>query len=364
VPGSPSSTTTPTDGPAPGVAPTPVSFAYTTIPAPADPLRIVMLGGTSKDDVWAIARNKNGKAVNLDPWIVLHFDGSTWSSGKSTLPMTSFAFGIATLGSTTFAAIGGTMLPLNDPSSKGLTINVPLELLGLNAVGTGVVVRGKQSELDTSGISPLFAFDGTKFEPLEMPSTARAQSVESVWGLSADDRWVARGMAQSKTVGAAYLPLPLVHVTGAAQDSFPDVLAIKVSGVANDDVWAATTTPGMPPTYEIRHFDGTTWTVANTSTLYAGTLVALSKEEVFVQRGPQTWGTSVDPYDADGYLYGSDPDVERYDGSAFVVDTRPGAPERVGPIGRVGKNELWFVNQTTNGTAHTFSIARLAPVGT
>lgn len=92
--------------------------------------------------------------------------------------------------------------------------------------------------------------------------------------------------------------------------------------------------------------------------------MALSKDEVFLQHGWQPWGMTDDPYDQDGYLYDSGPDVHRFDGTAFAPDTRPGAPKRVGPIGRVGKDELWFVNQTTDGATRSFSIARLAPSGT
>jgi len=222
-----------------------------------------------------------------------------------------------------------------------------VELLGLSVVGTRILVRCRQYEPNAA--SPLFAFDGTSFESIDVPSTSRAQSIESVWGLSVDDRWLARGMAQESTVGATYLPLPLVHVRGTNVDTFPDVLAIAVAGVANDDVWAATPN-------EIRHFDGSTWSVADTSTMYPGALLAVSKDEVFVQRGPQPWGTSDDPYDANGNLVAGDHNLDRFDGNAFVEDTRPGAPKRVGPIGRVGKNEVWFVEQT--------SIARLAPSGT
>ncbi len=334
-------------------APEATHFVYSNVPAPDDALRIEWLGGADKNDVWAIARPKGAKLGDLTPWVALHFDGVSWSTGRALLSMTNRALGLGTVGAKTYAGIGGSMYPLDDPSSPAVPLTVADEVMGLTSVGSALLVEAEQSQPGTPG--PLYTFDGATFAPITMPSEKNAQSIASVWGVRSDDLWVARGRAQDGVTGGMYLPLPLLHAAGATRESFQNVPATHVTGQADDDVWAATFALGTPPTYTVQHYDGATWKSFDSSSVEVGRLEALSKDEVFVRRGAGT-------YDPDGYV--SVDNFSRFDGTSFAPDARPGAPTRVGALGRVGKNELWLVHQPASGATRTLRIARLAPEGT
>lgn len=303
----PSSTSTPPPPPAEEK----VTFGWSSVSYPSSGFSVQSIGGSSSSDVWLVGSDPG--ATSSTPWVAYHWDGSSWTS--MTLPATKGrpSFGVASLGGSNVYlgfSYGADIYKLEGSTFTKKTSFSVTSGYTMAAVGSKIFV-GTQENF---GAGPLYVLDGSASK--QAPVTEGLGGVNAVWGASDDDVWLGRSEGLGRLVGGSYQD---VDATGT----------FSLSGTAKDDVWAVGETG-------VRHYDGKAW---KSVTFPSGsgssdaprTVTALSKDEVIVT------------------TYSN---VYRWDGSAFVKESRSGAPTSSVKAARIGK-EAWFVSSS--------AIARLAP---
>ena len=305
---SPTTPTTPT-------TPEKITFEYSSVPLPAANVRVASIGGSSKSDVWVVAAASG--ASEQDPWTAYHYDGKAWETTALTAQTGRPSFGAVSLGGSNVYLGFSYAADIFQLSGSTFTKKTSFSVTSgytMAAVGSTVFI-GTQENF---GAGPLYVIDAGASKQVSGVTQGRGGVVD-VWGVDADDVWLARSGG-------------LGHLVDGVYEDTSEPAASKVHGTAKDDVWALTASG-------VRHYDGKSWKdvtfpTGSSSTDKPRTLNALSKDEVIVT-------TSSNVY--------------RYDGKEFVKDTRTDAPKTASVVGRIGKDEAWAVSST--------SISRLAPEG-
>ncbi|MBX3191145.1 MAG: hypothetical protein KF819_29380 [Labilithrix sp.] len=308
----PSSTTPPASTtPPPPAPPEKVTFDYSSVSLPGANLSIASIGGSSKNDVWVVAK-ESGAGQN-DPWSAYHYDGSKWSSVDLSTPTGRPSFGVASLAGKTYFGFSYSA-ELFELAGSAFTKKAGWSVTSgyaMAAVGSKIYV-GTQENF---GSGPLYAYDGVTSKQV---SVKQGQGgVVGIWAASDGDVWLAR----SGGIG---------HLSNGAYETVDTTPVHAVSGSAADDVWAIGKDAVM-------HYDGKAWSEVawpGGSSDEPRTLAALAKDEVII---------------------GTYSNVYRYDGKAFAKESRASAPKAASAVGRIGKDEAWFVTST--------QISRLAPKG-
>ncbi|MBS2014848.1 MAG: hypothetical protein JST00_18305 [Deltaproteobacteria bacterium] len=301
----PTETTPPTTKP-----PEKVVFGYTSVPLPQAGVSISAIGGSSASDVWIVGSESG--STSSSPWIAYHYDGSKWSSTPLSTTKGRPSFGVVSLGGSNVYLGFSYSADIFQLSGSTFTKKASFSVTSgytMAAVGSKVFI-GTQENF---GAGPLYTFDGTSSKQIFV--TDGLGGVNAIWGASEDDVWLARSSGLGHLVNGTY--------DDADSGAFSDV-----HGSAKDDVWAVSKTG-------LQHYDGSSWkdvSFPGGTSDPPRTVTALSKDEVIVT----TYS-----------------DVYRWDGSAFVKESRSGAPKSVGKVGRIGKNEAWLASST--------EIGRLAP---
>lgn len=320
-----SPTTSPTGAPTtapttpPSTPPVKVTYAWSSVALPDPTLSVAAIDGTSKSDVWIVASARG--AQQRDPWTAYHYDGATWTPYPLGAAVGRPSFGIGALAkdkvflgfsysADVFELAGGSF------SKTAASFSVTSGY-SMSKVGSTLFV-GTQENF---GSGPLYRYDGSRFAQVVLP---RGGGVFSVWGASADDVWIARSEGG------------LGHLVGTTYEDAGLDITSDVHGTAKDDVWAVGKGAG------VRHYDGKAWTEVPLPVKGAtGARVdAFAKDDVLVLAETSTY--RYEPF--------------RYDGKAFVADTRPGAPKTTSLKRAHVGSETWIVG---DGTLH-----RLAPEGT
>ena len=306
----PPATTTPTPTTPP--APEKVTFGYSSVPLPAASLRIASIGGSSGSDVWVVASATG--AASTDKWTAYHYDGATWTPMPLTAQTGRPSFGVVSLGGSSVFLGFSYAADIFQLSGSAFTKKTGFSVTSgyaMAAVGSKVYV-GTQENF---GAGPLYVLDGGSSSQVAV--TEGGGGVSAIWGASDDDVWLARSGG-------------LGHLSAGVYSDVDATPVRDVHGTAKDDVWTVTDSG-------IRHYDGAKW--SDVSFPGGGgtsdaprTLTALSKDEVVVT------------------TYSN---VYRYDGTAFVKESRASAPKSASSVGRIGKSEAWLVGSD--------AIARLAP---
>ena len=164
------------------------------------------IDGSTADDVWVV-----GHASEQLDGIVVHWDGSTWSTATP---------------------------PFEVSNLRSVWVHSPQEVWAVGGVSEGLAIR----------------WDGSAWSALTLPPNTK--SLLGVWGMHADDVWA---------VGNERTLLHWDGLTWVRHQMPPTELAIEhldgVWGSASDDVWAVGSM-GL-----ILHWDGSSWMLMTSPSL-------------------------------------------------------------------------------------------------
>jgi hypothetical protein len=308
-PTGPADTSTPTTPPPsgkPAEPPAKATFSYSEVALPEQNLKVGSIGGSSANDVWMVA-SPSGSGSN-DMWNAYHYDGSTWTTTVLTAATGRPSFGAVSLdGSKAYLGFSYsadvfklTGAAFTKSASFSVTSGYTMAVVG------STVYVGTQENF---GAGPLYTLGYTTGYQQVSGVAQGAGGVVDIWGADENDVWLARSEGLGRLVKGVYEEVDSNPVTA-------------VHGSAKDDVWTISAAGA-------RHFDGSTWTdvaLPGGGSDEPRTLNALAKDEVIVT------------------TYSN---VYRWDGSAFVKESRPKAPAAsVSNVARIGK-EAWAVTGTS-----------------
>ncbi|MBT8494421.1 MAG: hypothetical protein KJO07_15300 [Deltaproteobacteria bacterium] len=201
-----------------------------------------------------------------------------------------------------------------------------------SAGGVACIYAVSDTEVYLCGGDDVLVYDGTNFTPMGVSEARGLDGISGVWASGPDDVWaigsdaiVAHFDGTTWTGTIVGSPFPSsIWGTGAGEVYLVDTFELnqydgstwteidldtgggeQVWGTGPDDVWV------MTDSYELAHFDGTSWELVETGDDFVGDLAAV-------------WGPEPD----DLWAAGTAGSVARYNGSSWneVRHQRIGAP--------------------------------------
>ena len=237
--------------------------AWTQVSSP-NPDFLLSVDGVSSDDVWAV-----GYSDSTDPYIQ-HWDGSAWNRVSVSGPGTAFndLFDIDARSSDDVWAVGqfgntfslGHPLVLHYDGSQWSTISAPDPAAHGSGL-QGVAAIASDDAWAVGGRSPALTltehWDGVAWTVVKSPNATSQDALTAVSAISSRDVW-AVGTSDGNTTTLTE------HWNGAKWIVVPspdgDEALFNVVAISHGDVWA-TSADAFPTLVE--HWDGSAWEIAD-----------------------------------------------------------------------------------------------------
>src|SRR5438445_436858 len=249
---------------------------WSSVPiATTDPTFLRGIWGTSASNIWAVGQEGYDGAT-----ILFHYDGATWSRVSSGTISPTFLSGIWGTSASDIWAVGGNgyaggpIIRYNGTTwasvSSGTTPPIHLSAVwGSSAADVWAV--GVQNDYGKFLHSIILHYNGTAWSPVWRGTTG---ALSGIWGTSASDVWAVGGNGT------------ILHYNGTSWSSVSSGTTQYLSGVwasSPSDVWVTGGT--------ILHYDGTTWSSVPSPTIRpVGRIWGSSASDVWAVAGDGSGG--------------------------------------------------------------------------